>query len=97
MSHWADAARRAILEVHASLPDTATLDERKAAVDAAYPFGMRKWSPYKTWLRARREYLCKYGYVPKGKPLGLSPMEKMMRRAQRSSGREPDGGSNPAA
>lgn len=81
MSHWSDMAHRAIAEVHKTLPQGATLTERMAAVDAAYPFGQRAYSPYKTWLRARREYLCRYGYVPKGKPIVESPMERMMRRA----------------
>lgn len=81
MSRWADAARAAIARVHNALPKGASLAERTAAVDAAYPFGERAYSPYKTWLRARREYLCRYGYRPKGKPLAESPMERMMRRA----------------
>jgi hypothetical protein len=82
MSHsWADSARRKIQEVHQRLPENATLAERQAAVDAAYPFGQRAYSPYKTWLRARREYLCRYGYQPKGKPLVESPLERMIRRA----------------
>jgi hypothetical protein len=82
---WASAARQTIQEVHMSLPDGATLAERTAAVDAAYPFGQRAYSPYKTWLRARREYLCRHGYQPKGKPLVESPMERMMRRATPSA------------
>lgn len=82
MTSWATEARATIAEAHRSLPENATLDERKAAVDAAYPFGERAYSPYKTWLKARREYLCKFGYVPKGKPLVESPMERMMRRAE---------------
>jgi hypothetical protein len=85
MTSWADEARRTIAEVHRTLPDNATLADRKAAVDAAYPFGERAYSPYKTWLKARREYLCKFGYVPKGKPLEESPMERMMRRANASA------------
>lgn len=83
MASWSQAARETIKEVHRDLPDTATLAERKAAVDAAYPFGERAYSPYKTWLKARREYLCKYGYVPKGKPLVESPLERLMRRGKR--------------
>ena len=79
MGYWSDTARRVIRDVHASLPATATLTERMEAVDAAYPFGERAYSPYKTWLRARREYLCRYGYQPKGKPIHESPMERMMR------------------
>jgi hypothetical protein len=89
MSHWSDAARRTIQEVHRGLPENATLAERQAAIDAAYPFGERAYSPYKTWLRARREYLFRYGYQPKGKPLVESPLERMMRRARRASSPPP--------
>lgn len=90
MGSWADEAKRVIQEVHRGLPENATLAARQAAVDAAYPFGMRAYSPYKTWLRARREYLCRYGYQPKGKPLIESPLERMMRRAG-ADAREPQG------
>ena len=82
MSHWGDRARAVIQAVHRDLPEGSTLADRQAAVDAAYPFGERAYSPYKTWLRARREYLCRYGYVPKGKALVESPMERMIRRAK---------------
>ena len=30
------------------------------AIDDGYPFGMRKYSPYKSWLKARREFFAKY-------------------------------------
>jgi hypothetical protein len=80
MSHWADTARYVIDRVHQALPEGATLAERKSAVDAAYPFGPRAYSPYKTWLKARREYLCRYGYQPRNAP-PESPLERMMRRA----------------
>jgi hypothetical protein len=83
MGSWADRARQVIADVHRTLPEGASLAERKVAVDAAYPFGERAYSPYKTWLRARREYLCRYGYQPKGKPLVESPLERLMRRARR--------------
>lgn len=79
MGSWADEAARTIAEVHRSLPDTATLDERMKAVDAAYPFGERKYSPYKTWLSHRRKYLARYGYNPPSKKLVESPLERMMR------------------
>lgn len=82
MGYWADTAKRVIREVHQSLPATATLAERMRAIDAAYPFGERAYSPYKTWLKARREYLYRYGYQSKGKPIHESPMERMMRIAQ---------------
>lgn len=83
MGSWAERARTRIAEVHRTLPEDAPLADRIKAVDAAYPFGERAYSPYKTWLRARREYLVRYGYQPKGAPVTESPMERMMRRAQR--------------
>ena len=79
---WADAARATIARVHATLTPDAPLAERKAAIDAAYPFGMRACSPYKTWLRARRAYLCQYGYKPRNAP-HETLLERMMRGAAR--------------
>ena len=79
---WGDSARATIASVHASLSPDAPLAERKAAVDAAYPFGMRAYSPYKTWLRAGRAYLCQFGYKPRNAP-PETPLERMMRRAVR--------------
>ena len=81
MGQWSDRARATIAAVHASLPESASLDERKAAVDAAYPFGERAYSPYKTWLTQRRAYLSRYGYASPGKKLAESPLERLMRRA----------------
>lgn len=57
---WAYASVKTIRAVHAALPEGATLAERKSAVDAAYPFGLRENYPYKAWLRVRREYLAIY-------------------------------------
>lgn len=65
MSYWSDHAEAAIDRVHAALPADVSLEDRKAAVDAAYPFGQRKYWPYKAWLKARRAYLVQYGYGPK--------------------------------
>ena len=79
MGMWADEARRVIGRVHAGLAEDATLAERRKAIDAAYPFGSRDNAPYKTWLRARRAYLVRYGYKPRN-AAPESPMERMMRR-----------------
>lgn len=75
---------------HAGIPDDASLDERTRIIDAAYPFGQRKYHPYKMWLIERREYLEAYGYKSRGKPkhgsqivagqLVETPLERMMRR-----------------
>lgn len=58
---WRLEARAAIQRAHAAVPDGASLAERKAAIDAAYPFGTRDCYPYKAWLVERREYLRRYG------------------------------------
>lgn len=58
---WSKEARRLIGEVHATLPENATLDERKKAIREAFPPGWRGASwPYKAWLKARKEYLRKF-------------------------------------
>lgn len=57
MTRWSDIARQTIERVAATIPDTATLRERKAAIDAAYPFGVRAYWPHRAWCKARRAYL----------------------------------------
>lgn len=64
---WTQEANATIAAVHARLPAGASLEERKAAVDAAYPFGARELHPYNIWLRERRNYLAKFGYRRKAK------------------------------
>ena len=83
---WADSAKAAILRAHDALPADATLAARTKAIDDAYPFGSRECFPYKAWLKERRAYLVRYGYVPKSAP-GPTDLERMMRRAA-----EPYGG-----
>jgi hypothetical protein len=70
---WTETSRQMIARVHAQLSDDATLKERIKAVDAAYPFGERAYWPYKGWLKARREYLRRFGWKPRGhkEPPGL--------------------------
>lgn len=57
MSDWSRVARETIGEAHKAVPADATFKERKAIIDAAYPFGPRSMWPYKAWLTARRNYL----------------------------------------
>ena len=66
MSGWKDRARATIERVALSIPDGATLKERTAAIDAAYPFGEREYWPYRAWCKERRAYLGRYGYQKKG-------------------------------
>lgn len=62
MSQWNDIAAAAILK---ALKESSHLPgkERLKAVDAAYPFGMRKYHPYKQWLKIRRQILTQQGLI----------------------------------
>jgi hypothetical protein len=56
-SHWRQSARAVMIRVVRELRDAARLDDDAAllaAVDAAYPFGERKYLPYKMWLLERK-------------------------------------------
>lgn len=57
---WLEEAKDAIARVHASLPDDISFKDRKRAIQDAYPFGPRKYHPYKQWCKAQREYLKRY-------------------------------------
>ncbi len=92
MTDWAGQARATIAEIDRGLAADLPLAERMKAIDAAYPFGMRAYSPYKSWLRARRTYLARFGYVSRGKEAAaapllehLSPMERMAKATAEAS------------
>lgn len=82
MNDWYGTAKAIIAKVHETLPADADLTTRHQACLRAKPweFATTSWGT-KTWARAQREYLVKYGYVPKTAaaktniPL-LSPLEK---------------------
>lgn len=82
---WMDDARAVIRRVHAELPADADLSARKRALRAACPgyFRQTSWGR-KVWPKAVKEYLKPYG--PKSDAAvpakHLSPLERMMRRAQ---------------
>lgn len=80
---WRQQAATAIRQAHSLVPNDATLKERMAVIDAAYPFGTREYHPYKMWLKERAEYLRAYGYKPKSKALHETPLERLMRRGKR--------------
>ncbi len=75
---WGDIARQRIERVAATLPDDMPLKDRIAAIDAAYPFGARSHWPHRAWLKARRTYLARFGYVKRGlpRPTLLDRMER---------------------
>jgi hypothetical protein len=74
MSNWRKLAREAIDKAHAGLDRDITIKDRKAAIDAAYPFGPRQFHPYKMWLKERKAYLDRWSDKPAG-PL-LSPLDR---------------------
>lgn len=80
MTKWAEESRRIIGEVHARLPPDATIEQRKAAIKAAYPFGERSRWPYEAWLKAQRNYLRQFGARPVVS-VQRSPMERMMAKS----------------
>lgn len=73
MGYWQKEAIRTIPRVHGELSSDATMEDRIAAIDAAYPFGARQYTPYKTWCYARRVYLESFGYKP---PPNAKPLPK---------------------
>ncbi|QPI73888.1 hypothetical protein [Sphingobium sp. Cam5-1] len=66
---WTDRARETIRKVHATLPEDISFTARRKAIRAAYPFGERRYWPYKGWLKAQREYLRKHDPKTPAPPL----------------------------
>lgn len=83
---WYDSAVATIREVTKDLPNDMPLDERTKIVDAAYPFGQREMWPYKMWLKARRQYLARFGYRVE-LPLFEQPMSPLDRAKAKSEAR----------
>lgn len=85
MKTWYQMAKAEIAIIHANLPETATLAERKHALrpeNRPYQFVVTSWGR-KQWQRAQREYLARYGAksdseVPRKH---LSPLERMMAKS----------------
>lgn len=46
---WRQRSAEVIDQTLAGLPKDATLEQKKSALKAAYPFGIRKYHPYKIW------------------------------------------------
>ena len=82
MTEWSDIARRTIERAALTVPDGATLKERMAIIDAAYPFGEHSMWPYKAWCKARRAYLVRFGYKPRT-PIRKSPQQEMFDKLPR--------------
>jgi len=56
VTNWLEHAWQAIEDAHKEIPDDATLEQRRKAIKAAYPFGERKYFPYKAWLKVQKKY-----------------------------------------
>lgn len=89
MTTWREEAEAEIARLVADLPADATIAERKAALrpdNRPYKFVVTSWGR-KSWQRAQREYLAKFG--PKSDAeipaRHLSPLERMMAKAGRAS------------
>ena len=86
-SFWRQQARLAITEATKDLPSDCDPAERKQTVDAAYPFGPRKYHPYKMWLIERRAYLAEFGLASSGKQPHETPLERLIRRGKEAEAR----------
>lgn len=61
---WAEIARDAVATaITQATRSGMTPDEILQWVDKAYPFGERSGTPYKTWLRIRKEKLIAAGVL----------------------------------
>lgn len=68
MATWKEEAAAIIDKATRHLPNDAPLAERKRVINDACPSGWRSTSwPQKAWQAARRDYLVRYGYVPRTK------------------------------
>lgn len=66
MASWKDGYARDIQKATADLPRDTSLQDRINIVDRVGA-GVRGSWPRKAWQAARREYLVKFGYVPRTK------------------------------
>lgn len=78
---WSDIARKTLAEVAATVPDELPMKERKAIVEAAYPFGPREMWPYRTWRKACKAYYANFakegGRIgPPSRPTGLEHLPR---------------------
>ena len=59
---WRDSALQAMFRVHAEqLQAGANPQQIADAIDKAYPFGERRYWPYKAWLSARKHFFALKG------------------------------------
>lgn len=54
---WAEVSEEVVRQTLARLPADASLEAKRAALRDAYPFGARRYFPYRAWCRAVRRGL----------------------------------------
>lgn len=84
MTTWEERYSSEIWNLHATLPETATLADRKRALkQLRNDLGVSVTSHgRKSWAKARLKYLARFGYVSPHKPSPQeTPLERMIRRA----------------
>lgn len=80
---WYEKAVEYIQEAGSKLPSDISIKDRKKAVSAAYPWGERRYHPYKMWLKAQKEYMASFVKSDSAIPEHhLSPLERMMRKGK---------------
>jgi len=81
---WYESAMAHINGMFFELIEEGETDKVKIGklIDASYPFGDRKYTPYKMWLKARKELFSKHGLgkVPEEKPNSLFYVEKFNKK-----------------
>lgn len=74
---WREIARAVILKaIDEARAQGMDVEATRAHVDAAYPFGERKYHPYKMWLSERKRLLSTDPAQPQ-KPGSTSDLEKL--------------------
>ncbi|AFZ24760.1 hypothetical protein Cylst_2553 [Cylindrospermum stagnale PCC 7417] len=64
-THWRQKSQQVIAKVVKELPEDATPQQIKQAIDKSYPFGSRENHPYKIWLDERRKTFYDLGLAEK--------------------------------
>lgn len=68
---WKEKAERVIAEEYRAICASGIADQKDILrlINTSYPFGQRKYHPYKQWLAARREFIAKTWPVKSPKPV----------------------------
>lgn len=81
--NWRIQAQTAISNALAACPHDASPEAKLKAIDAAYPFGIRDFHPYKIWLDERGKVKAGLGLATRSRDLltALSPLDRAKAKA----------------